>query len=180
MPRGLVEGLEVPAPFGELLPTVYWDDPFTQELTRAFDAVMAPIYSTVDCVDAYFDPWLAPPDFLEWVGSWLGLVFDETLPLERRRRLVAEAARLYRSRGTIAGLTEHIALFTGVNVEIEDSGGADISEVPGGTPPGEEVPSFVVRLVVGRGERVNVDRVREIVRLSAPAHVPYEVAVVRR
>lgn len=180
MTRGTVEGLEVPQALGHLLPAVYWEDPFTQELTAAFDAVLAPVYATLDCQDAYFDPWLTPPDFLEWLAGWVGVVLDETLPLDRRRRLVSETVRLYRTRGTAAGLREQIALFTGLEVEIEESGGVGWSETPGGPPPGDESFGLVVRLHAGGEDAVDLDvnRVAAIVRLSAPAHVPHRLEVV--
>jgi len=183
MARETVDGLGVPQPLGTLLPAVYLEDPFAQQLTAAFDTVLAPIYSTLDCLDAYFDPWLTPPDFLEWLAGWVGLALDENLPLDRRRQLVAEAVRLYRVRGTANGLAQHISLFTGLEVEIEDSGGSTFSETPGGPPPGEDRPRLVVRLRVTPGSdeaAVDADRVAAIVRLSAPAHVPHSVEVVAR
>ncbi len=55
----------------------------------------------------------APEDWIEWLGSWFGLAFDPSWPVERKRLLLAEIASLYRRRGTPAALARFIEIYTG-------------------------------------------------------------------
>ena len=71
-------------------------------MMSAFDEVLAPLFTTLDCFDSYLDPDLAPHDFVDWLASWVGVDIDETWTLERRRRLIQDAVVLYRIRGTAA------------------------------------------------------------------------------
>ncbi|HYM50051.1 MAG TPA: phage tail protein, partial [Candidatus Limnocylindrales bacterium] len=106
--RGLVPLLKTPHPLGAMLPGLFQDDGFAQRMMAAFDEVLAPIFSTLDNLEAYFDPWLAPEDFLDWLSAWVGLPLDETWPVERRRAFVARAYDLFRLRGTVRGLRAHV------------------------------------------------------------------------
>ena len=67
--RGLVAGLDAAHPLGWLLPAMYQEDEFAQRFTGALDTVLAPLVTALDNLDAYVDPALAPPDFLEWLAS---------------------------------------------------------------------------------------------------------------
>jgi phage tail-like protein len=60
-------------------------------MVDGFDTVLAPVHAAIDDLDAYLDPALTPPDFLEWLGGWLGLVVDRRWPIRRRREFVAKA-----------------------------------------------------------------------------------------
>jgi phage tail-like protein len=59
------------------------------------------------------DPRTVPEESLEWLAAWIGVSFDASLPSERRRRMVAEAPRLFRERGTLAGLKRALDVATG-------------------------------------------------------------------
>ena len=48
--------------------------------------------STLDCLEYYIDPALAPSDFLDWLGSWVGILLDESWPVERRRDAILAGA----------------------------------------------------------------------------------------
>ncbi len=89
--RGEIDGLASPAPLGDTLPGIYQDDDLTQRMVEAFDHVLAPILCTLDNIETYFDPSLAPTDFAEWLASWVGLVLDESWPQHRQRSLVARS-----------------------------------------------------------------------------------------
>ena len=133
---GTLPGLASPFPLGEHLPGLYRDDAFTQRFTAAFDEVLAGAVQVLDCFPAYLDPALAPEDFLEWLGSWVGATPDETWPIERRRAFVASAVELFRIRGTAAGLAAHVAVFTGGEVEIAEPGATAWSREAGAADPG--------------------------------------------
>ncbi|MGZ4674821.1 MAG: phage tail protein, partial [Ilumatobacteraceae bacterium] len=87
--RGSIDGMRSPVPIASLLPGIYHSDEFTNQFTGGFDDVLAPVSATLDCLDAYVDPWLAPEDFLEWLAGWVGVVIDEGWPIERSRAFIA-------------------------------------------------------------------------------------------
>jgi phage tail-like protein len=177
--RGTVPGLPTPHPIAGLLPAVYQEeDPFAVRFTAGLDEVLAPVLATLDCLDAYVDPLLAPEDFLDWLAGWVGAVLDENVPLALRRSAVAGAAALHRRRGTVAGLRSALELLTGGTVDVADSGGAAWSATPGGVPPGESVPWVAIRVVAPPG--VAVRSVEAVVAAAKPAHVKHSVEVVNR
>lgn len=176
--RGHVEGLATPWPIAEHLPGALQEDDFCVRMMAAFDEVMAPIFATLDCFDAYLDPNLAPGDFVEWLASWVGLEVDETWTIERRRRLIQDAAVLYRLRGTTAGLAAHIRLYAGVAPEVEESGACAWSQTADNPIPGSAQPTLVVRLRVDDDSNLRQSTISRIVAASRPAHIPYRVEVV--
>jgi phage tail-like protein len=178
--RGAVDGLLSPHPLAEHLPAMYQEDWFAQRLMSAFDPVLAPVFSVLDNFHAYLDPALAPEDFLAWLAGWLGLRLDETWPVERCRALVRQAAELYGRRGTVAGLREHIRIFTGGDAEVEDGGGVAWSRTPGGSLPGTPHAPLVIRVTVDDPTSLDSDRLDGLVRAAKPAHLPHRIEVVER
>jgi phage tail-like protein len=177
--RGTPPGLASPHPIGEQLPGLYRDDAFTQRFTAAFDEVLAGVIQVLDCFPAYLDPALAPEDFLEWIGSWVGAAPDETWPLERRRAFVASATELFRVRGTAAGLAAHVAVFTGGEVEISEPGAAGGSRDAGAAAPAGASPDLLIRVRVQDPRGVPAARLEALVAASKPAHVPHRIEIVQ-
>jgi phage tail-like protein len=163
-----------PHPLSDGLPALYQEDELTLRWLSAFDEVLAPVFVTLDSLHAYLDPTLTPEDFLEWLAGWVGVLLDENWPVERRRAFVARAAELYRMRGTARGLAAQVAIFTGGQVEVRDSGGVAWSVRPGARVPGQ--PGYSVRVVV-RGAPPGTDaaRLEALVRAAKPAHVVHVV-----
>jgi len=176
---GTPPGLASPHPIGEQLPGLYRDDAFTQRFTAAFDEVLAGVIQVLDCFPAYLDPALAPEDFLEWIGSWVGAAPDETWPLERRRAFVASATELFRVRGTAAGLAAHVAVFTGGEVEISEPGAAGWSRDAGAAAPAGASPDLLIRVRVQDPRGVPAARLEALVAASKPAHVPHRIEIVQ-
>jgi phage tail-like protein len=177
MARGTVAGLPSAHPLGELLPGVYLEDSLTQRFTEGLDTVLAPAFLTLDCLEAYLDPWLTPPDFLPWLASWVGIELDEMWPLDRQRAMVAAASGLHRARGTHRGLVAYLQLLTGGEVELAESGGARWSTEPGTAPPGEAVPRLQITIRARDPSSINRDRLERAVRDACPAHLPYQIQV---
>jgi phage tail-like protein len=81
----------------------------------------------IDRLAENFDPASAPtrrgrrgePDFLSWIASWIGITLIRDLPLERQRRFVKNAARLYARRGTPGGLRDQLLLLLGFDVRLD-------------------------------------------------------------
>jgi phage tail-like protein len=178
MSRADVPGLVNPHPMGERLPAMYLEDSFVQRLTAALDEVVAPILNSLDNLDAYLDPDLAPEDFLQWLGGWVGLALDESWPAARRRALLAEAADLYRVRGTARGLAAFLRLLTGAEVEIDETGGAAYSTTASAAPPGSPNFAMVVRFRPPAGVELDPARMDALVATAKPAHVFHRVEIV--
>src|SRR5215475_4263381 len=45
-----------------------------------------------------FDPWTAPPEFMDWLASWVGLEFSPLWSEYSRRKITAEIAQVYLQR----------------------------------------------------------------------------------
>lgn len=182
-----VPGLVSPHPIGATLPGLYQDDDLAQRFCAALDEVLAPVLATVDCLPAYLDPALAPPDVLDWLAGWVGLADAVFWPVQRRRALVARAAELHAWRGTPYAVRKLVRLATGLIPEIEDPGGTIWSHEPRSAPPPPGPPELVIRVRVPADPPDDVyspqsesDRtlLTALVRLVAPAHLPWRVEVV--
>lgn len=177
--RGFVPKLVNPHPLGPSLPALYQDDDLAQRMLEGFDAVLAPVYSTIDNFDSYLDPWLTPVDFLPWLAGWVGIALDEGWDEDRRRAIVSRAVELYRLRGTATGLSAQIEIHTGGTVEIIENGGTAWSIDPGGELPGSPKAQVVVRVHVDDPKGVDAARVEALVAAAKPAHVEHRVEIVR-
>jgi phage tail-like protein len=176
--RGAVPGLPTAVPLSAMLPGIYQEDPFTVDFVSGFDDVLAPILSTLDCLPSYFDPSLAPEDFLGWLAGWVGLELDESWPVSRQRAAIAQAAQMYRMRGTVSGLRDNLEVLTGGRVQVADSGGVAWSASPGAEFPGQDHPRLAVRVSVADPSAVSVSAVDAVVSAAKPAHVVHRVEVV--
>ncbi len=109
------------------LPAAFGPDPvsadFTDRLLANFDRGFRSVESQIDNQADLFDPRSAPaispvsdkPDMLSWLASWVGVTFDRTWPVARRRRFLMEAVKLYPCRGTLPGLRRALLLFLGID-----------------------------------------------------------------
>jgi phage tail-like protein len=141
-------------PVSGVVPAILADDPLFHELCDAFDELLSPMASALDCFAAYLDPWLAPPDFLDWLDEVVGAGAEPSWPVERRRTHVAEAVSSHKFRGTAEGLRREAAVAAGVlpgQVTVEDPGGVTYSSRPLPPSPGkpdgpQDAPVVVVRV----------------------------------
>jgi len=173
--RGSVEDLVAPRPLIDSLPGIYQEDELARLLTSVFDDALAPVVSTIDNLAAYLDPALTPADFLDWLSGWVGMLPDETWPIERRRAIVALAAQLYRKRGTAVGLTMHVRLLGAADVEVQDSGGATWSKDPGSKAPGDPSRSVTVTVTPPKKGQLDRGKIEALVASAKPAHVGHRV-----
>lgn len=176
--RGAVDGMTSPFPIGEQLPSVYGEDEMALRFTAGLDDLFAPLLAVLDNLSAYFDPALAPVDFVAWLGGWVGAEVDGDEPEEVLRRIVGGAATAHRLRGTARGVSEVIRLAFGLVPEVIESGGATWSPRPRGDFPGEPEPGLLVRLRVRDPASVDRDRLERLVAAVRPAHVPCVVEVI--
>jgi phage tail-like protein len=137
--RGLISEeapgtLGVAAALRQAIPAVYQEDPLFMLLCAAFDDLMAPLVTAVDCFDAYLDPYLAPADFLPWLADLVGYQGSVRQGTSPERAQIAGAVRDHARRGTALGIREAAARAAAVpleQVELDDPGGTQWSSVPG-------------------------------------------------
>lgn len=90
------------------LPAVYREDEASADFLERFLANFEGIFTTLEDriagATALFDLRSAPPETLDWLASWLGLVLDPSVSVERKRLLIRFAVPLFQYRGTTQGL----------------------------------------------------------------------------
>jgi phage tail-like protein len=109
------------------LPAAFAPDPvsadFTDRVLAIFDQGFRSVERKIDNEADYFDPRSAPatspspgaPDMLTWLASWIGVTFDRSWPVARRRRFLRAAARLFPCRGTPRGVRQALLLYLGLD-----------------------------------------------------------------
>jgi phage tail-like protein len=68
---------------------------------------------------SYLDAQATPIDWLDYLGRWLGLPWDDALPPDAKRRILEGAGVLLEQRGTRAGLLSLLRCVLGNGVKIE-------------------------------------------------------------
>lgn len=156
----------------EHLPGIYQENDFLGRFLLIFEHILSPLDRTAGSVANFFDPSLTPPDFLPWLGSWLGLVIDPRMPEENRREILRAAPELYRWRGTKRGLREFIRLCTGIEPEVIEP---TLSEIASNR---NLAYRFTVRLRVPRGTELQRSYVETIVEAEKPAFAGCTIEIV--
>lgn len=105
------------------LPRPMAEDSFLPRFVGIVEEVASSVIGRIDDIEHHLDIGLAPPDFVRWLGSWLGVTLDPSLPPHRQRDVVRAAGRLQPWRGTRSYLEGLLAAYTGGNVVVTDSGG---------------------------------------------------------
>jgi phage tail-like protein len=147
----------------EYLPGIYHDSDFLGRFLLIFEHILSPIDRTIENIPDYFDPELAPPEVVSWLGSWLGLVLDARWPDERRRDVVKAAPELFRWRGTSRGLSHFLRLYTGIEPEITEPALRDVAN------DRSRAYRFTVRIRVGRNSPLSRQLVETIIETEKPA-----------
>jgi phage tail-like protein len=164
-------------PIGSLLPAVYQEyDENALRLTSGLDGVLAPVWLSIDCYDAYLSPAMSPDDVATWLAGWVGIVAADNWRPEQLDRLISRSFELHQWRGTTKGMADLIEAYTGIRPEIEDNGGVAVSAMRGGNTVSTERPAVVIRLprqALGddatRDEKL--ERLNALVAATTPAHV---------
>lgn len=106
------------------LPAVYQENrvsaAFLERFLALFETVFQEVNTTITDLYRYFDPASTPPEFLSWLASWLSLTLDDSLPEDRKPRLINMAPALFQSKGTPAGIQIFLSTYTGVAVEVSE------------------------------------------------------------
>ena len=83
-----------------------------------FDGALGDLDARSTDRQALLDPYAAPQEILSWLAGFLGLVLDERWPVPVRRQLIAEAACLFRFRGTVRGLERFLEIVIGSEARV--------------------------------------------------------------
>ena len=83
-----------------------------------FQHLMTTVTEQIDAIPSLTDPATADPKFLPWIASWVTFELDESLPIHQQRERVTRSIRLYRTRGTKAGVEEMIRVLTSAPVTV--------------------------------------------------------------
>jgi len=154
------------------MPAVYGTNDFIGRFLLIFESILTPIDRQIGNLPYYFDPRLAPPDFLPWLAGWLGLVLDERWPEGQRRELIRSAVDLYDWRGTRRGVSEFLRLYTGYLPEIIEPGvGVKDSKA-------DQAFRFIVRIKTPEPDKVNRELVQTIIEMEKPAQAGYKLEVI--
>jgi phage tail-like protein len=161
-----------PVRIGMQLPAVYREyDPYVMQFTAGLDTVLAPVWLAIDCFAAYLEPLISPADILEWLADWVGVVVDDNWRPDQLRNLIAHATDLYRWRGTTDGIADLVEAYTGIRPVVTDNGGIEISDEPGGKPPGSATPLVEVTLPNRTIDPESTERLWRLLRTALPAHI---------
>ncbi len=179
----------------ENLPAIYRrSDAAGRNLVRDLCFVFEHMFDSVDrnLIDGwrFYDPHVAPLDFLDWLAGWTAFTLDLDWPEPQKRALIKRAVDLYRIRGTKRGLSLFLMLFTGHEPEllentwpfkgfrIEGEGAEEGARVGIDSvilPPMELAHCFVVGMPI-KFDEVSpelVIRIHQIIAMEKPAHTHY-------
>jgi phage tail-like protein len=176
---------ELGSSYLQYLPAIYRKDEFVGHFLCIFEDILQPIEGVVDNIPYYLDPGVTAEPFLPWLASWLGLALDERWPIDRRRRLVASAAELYRWRGTRRGMSEFLKIYTGVVPQITEPTSRPRTSLGSGTKLGVNTYvggdggafSFIVTIPAEDSSKIDINTVRVIIELQKPAYTAYSLNV---
>jgi phage tail-like protein len=123
------------------LPAVYREDAesaaFLERFLSVFESTYVVLEADLAHVTRFFDPAGIPDESLSWLGEWLALEADETWSASATRDLLAAAPRLYKQRGTRAGLLSFVDRYLAGDREARANGAlADGSEDEAGDDDG--------------------------------------------
>ena len=100
------------------LPEIFQQDEFLGRFLMLFESFWKPIENQIRQGSLYYSPGLTPEEFLPWLGTWVGIYWDEFLPAERQRLLLLKAVTLFQKRGTKSSLEEYLRIYTDGDLEI--------------------------------------------------------------
>ena len=99
------------------LPSIYREDDQSAFFLDRFLANFEGFYTTIEdriaAAQMLFDVRSAPPETLEWLAGWFGIILDPNWDDAKRRLFIKRAIDFYQFRGTMRGLRAalHLALY---------------------------------------------------------------------
>ncbi|MEP7120844.1 MAG: phage tail protein I [Byssovorax sp.] len=172
------------------LPAILQEGPFIAPFLLGFEAILtghvsAPpsvssvprgLVETLDSIAEYFDPRLAPLDFLPWLAQWVALTLRDDWSEKTRRNLIASVVPLYHLRGTRKGIEAALELCL-------DSRNATVSVVDLRDGNVSFDPSyFEIHLTIGEREdsqalASTIRMIESVANQQKPAHTFYKLVI---
>jgi phage tail-like protein len=122
------------------LPAVYREDAgsawFLDRFLGNVEGGFTEIEDHIAAAQVLFDPDTVPPEFLEWLGGWMGAAMDASWTEAKKRIFLAHAMQMFAGRGTRAGLIRalRLALETCVDPHLFDGDGSDAPAMLAASP----------------------------------------------
>ena len=156
-----------------------------RDMCFLFEHMFGGVERILDHGHEYYDPHLAPDEFLPWLAGWTAFVVDIDWPVAKKRALIKRAVDLYRIRGTRRALALFLKLFTDHEPTIEENSwpfkgfrvesDARIALDSVILPPVNLANCFMVTMPM-KFEDVTpemVIRIHQIIQMEKPAHTHY-------
>jgi phage tail-like protein len=177
--RGHVDNLETPFPLIQSVPPMLAQDTFVQRMMPAFDEVLAPIISTLDCLDSYFDPELTPEDFLRYLSSWVNSHTEDELSVPGLRHSVATAVAMSAWRGTTSSLHTRFFPYDLEDIVLEEGGGVTVSTIATDPETWPDAAPMVATVTItpSKDNPNSMDNIIQLIKDYAPAHLQLNVVV---
>jgi len=144
-----------------------------------------PVRQTLQRLHEHFNPLETPPEFLEWLASWVAFKVDPNWPDTKKRALIHRAMELYKIRGTVQGIKVFLAIFTGYEPEVLENEWPFRGFRIGVTstigvdsiilPPVNLAHTFIVQIPAAFRDVTDdmVIRIHDIIMSEKPAHTMY-------
>ncbi|MCK6546764.1 phage tail protein [Myxococcota bacterium] len=98
------------------LPAIYREEETSASFVDRFlanaEGTSTELEGRIANAQVLFDPTAVPAEWLDWLASWMGVVFEPSWDEPRRRLFLKNAHRFHRMRGTIGGLSALLRLAT--------------------------------------------------------------------
>lgn len=174
----------------DLLPQLYQRSDltgrnFVRDLLGVMQHIQFQTDSKLDNLERFFSPYDCPPEFLEYIASWVALTLESGWDEAKRRSLIMKAVELYHLRGTPRGLRIYLRIFTGVDPQIVENTWpfegfvVGVSSTVGVdtilTHRVDRAHSFVVKipLPIDEVDAQTILRIHRIVEQEKPVHTEY-------
>jgi phage tail-like protein len=109
----------------QYLPAIYKrtaaDASFLERWLANFEGLYTNLEDKIAQFAMLLDPRIAPAETLEWLGSWMSLVFEPVWSERRRRFFIRHAHDLYQWRGTLPGLEMALRMYLDDECSLDDS-----------------------------------------------------------
>jgi phage tail-like protein len=118
---------ELTSSYQQYLPAILQEDVFVGKFLLAFEKILSGFNEThgttpetenflgleeiIDKIHIYFNPQDTPNEFLPWLAGWVALSLRDDWQEDVKRAFIQEIVRLYKLRGTKAGLEEILRIY---------------------------------------------------------------------
>jgi len=91
-----------------------------ERFLRLFGLFLDEAKCFIDFMTVLWDVDNAPHQFLQYIASLVGVVFNFDLPIDRQRVEIREAVSTYKLKGTLQGITSHVQKITGFTTIVDE------------------------------------------------------------